>query len=244
MERRLGPVPQNRSSRTESQDPTQTVLEAVARYALRQALKEAVAARTRYVNSSGFVWSELMSDVTRCLGCPAMPVEEFRRRIPVSIEQLAQRLLDAWKNNINPERHHMIGRDDVGMIFITPRNSPAPVATKLPARRRSGRGLPRAANQERTKIAHIVREKLVDALGDLYGGGKRASFILNSGKIGWDIIGPVCGASGSLAKLIAGQSCAEVLREIEDYVLSHRDQIERWIHERRLGLPTEPPTGG
>lgn len=96
-------------------------------------------------------------------------------------------------------------------------------------------GINDPGDTERVNLGRVMRT-LRDALGDLYGSGTRAKFIRTNGKIEWAIFSECCGLDHVVAKRAAGANCRMILREIEDYVLSHRDPVERYLHERRLGI--------
>lgn len=197
---------------------SRALLEDLAKHELRVSLQEVLKSGqpTRYVGPNGFLWSELASTITRCLRLD-ISKDEFHRRMPASVEWLAQKLVAVCGWDL-PLRASMTSDS-----IVYEKNPRQPVVT------RTDRTPPSTAIQRLT-------DTLRDALGDLYGTGYRVRFITSTGKLDWRLLGELCGLSPQEAKQAATGSCREIVRELEDYVLSHRDPVERFIAESRLGL--------
>jgi len=207
--------------------PPSTELQEIAEAKLRRAQEDARDDGTppRYILSGRFHWSELAADVTQVAGCLDMSTEEFRERMSSQVLALADQLVAAWA----PKWRALKDEN----------------ARRLREHERQARELADMARGDAERAweqtGRTVSDKLQDALGELYGRGDRASFILANGSIDWKVLGEICGVAPLQAALAASETSAHILREIRDYVLSRRDPVERWLSESRLGLPTDPP---
>ncbi|MBI4765497.1 MAG: hypothetical protein HY787_12985 [Deltaproteobacteria bacterium] len=198
---------------------TDELLERYAKHELRASLQKLLekGERSPYIGpEGGFLWSKLSKTITRSLKVD-IPLHEFRRRMPESVEWLARKLVvtNGWGLPI---------RGPTTSISV-----PYGELSRQPTVLRAPRSLPASAIQELTDI-------LRDALGDLYGKGHRAKFINNRGKIDWSLLGKLCNLSPQEAAHASYDSCREIIRDIEEYVLSHRQTAERFIKEAHLGL--------
>ena len=195
-----------------------TLLEGLAKHELRLALQEAVSTGLppRYVGTGGFLWSELASTIARCLALD-ISGDEFRSRMSASVEWLANKLVAvrAWGLSLRIRQP-----SDNILQQERPRRANVTKESRVPA----------------PAVLQHLAYTLRDALGELYGTGRRARFITSTGRIDWHLLGESCGLSSREAERAAADSCRAILREIEDYVRSYRDPVERLVAERRLGL--------
>lgn len=195
-----------------------TLLEALAKQELRLTLQEAVrtGAPPRYVGPRGFLWSELASTVAQCLRLD-ISCDQFRSRMSGSVEWLANKLVAVGGWGLPPR---------------IPRTSDNLLQQKRPRRSH-------VTKESRVPSPAVVQHlafTLRDALGELYGTGHKAAFITSTGWIDWHQLGETVGLSSGEAERAAADSCRAILREIQDYVLSFRDPVERFVTEGRLGL--------
>lgn len=85
-------------------------------------------------------------------------------------------------------------------------------------------------------LVEPVEKILRDALGDLYGSGTIAHFLSPSGNVDWNVLSQIAGLPINDVKRTAQNECKYLLMELKDTIMSHRDQIQKWLSETRLGI--------
>jgi hypothetical protein len=166
-------------------------------------------------------------DVSRCLGLDPIEGNRFERKVGRAVSRFTQELLAI----VDPQTGH-------APVALTRR--PPRVACTAPKVRAPKPRVDVHDAARDSADAKRVHEVLVDALGELYGAGQITAPVEKSGRIDWTKLAELSGAPVRRAEFIATTYYRRVLQEIEDYVTSHRDPIERWLKSRRLGLPSDP----
>jgi hypothetical protein len=203
---------------------TDPLLERLAKHELRNALHDLVKTGrpAPYVMNDTFMWAEFVSVSTRVLRLD-MTVEEFRARMSPAVQWLVEKLV-------------ALNRGQLARGAEQPRRKNRPSPPRRPEIRMDRDG--ESGSDNTLHALEQVSSMLRDALGDLYGSDRRATFIERSGRINWRLVGAECGLSPAQAERVARERSVGVIREIEDYVQSHYDSVARFVGQRRLDLRT------
>jgi hypothetical protein len=214
-------------TKSKGQRATDALLERLAKQELRTALHDLVKTGrpAPYVMNDTFMWAEFVSVSTRVLRLD-MTVEEFRIRMPPAVQWLAEKLV-------------ALSNGQLARAVEQPLREIRPSPSRRPGLRRDrhGESRPNNAPEALERVSSMLR----DALGDLYGSDRRATFIEKSGLINWRLLGDECSLSPAQAEKVGREFSIGVVREIEDYVLSHYDSLARFVGQRRLDARTTRP---
>lgn len=205
------------------------VMEGIVRHSLRRAIDEGrnVGAH-RYVRVGRIDWDAVADDVSRCLGFEGIDGRLVERQAGRAVVRFTDELLSLVGTHVT-----------AGLGTSAHRPPPKRPSAKVPVARLRGGDAPSPA--QHSADCKRVHEILVDALGELYGRGEISSPVEKSGRVDWTKLASLAGVSARRAESLASTYEKRTLQEIEDYVSSHRDSIERWMASRRLGLPASPP---
>ena len=201
------------------------------RTALRRSIAEASECHPGYLNEDGGIeWEKLADHLTTdpsVVGIDApsiLTLLKADRECLTLVRELREKHSEQRRRRNAKIRRCNKGIRDSGRFFKNPGGRSVESGWHPEARHQS----------EPTPLERVLR----DTLGELYG-GQPCPAVSHRGRLDWAVVERLSGCYDARSK--AEASLPGLLKEINGYLDSRRNLVEKYLEERKAGIPVDPP---